>query len=294
MAATLRLLSWNILHGGGAERLPEIILSLLSHKPDVVVLTEFRTTRGSQIRGVLADNGLAHQLSSHGDRDNSNGILLAARHALEPEDAPAPKAHRGRWLPARVPAFDLQILGVHVPDDTNMTAKAAHWQAILAYARRCLDRSAAIVGDFNTGRRLQDAPPPGRASRSGAGEHTGRDWASVHGCEALLGSLLSLGFVDAWRCLHREAREYSWVSHDGQPRRIDTAYLSPALAPALQAAAYSHVERRRRLSDHAPLIVDLALGDAPSVSCPASKAVTASPGLFPHQPAAPGSPCPLT
>lgn len=283
----MRLLSWNILHGGGPERLPEIILSLLSHKPDVIVLTEFRTTRGSQIRAVLADHGLTHQLASHGERDNSNGILLAARHTLEPDDAPAPRNHRGRWLPARIPALDLHLLAVHVPDDTNMTAKAAHWQAILALARRQLRENALIVGDFNTGRRYQDAPLPRRPHESDA-SRLRPDWASVHGCEALLGSLLSLGFVDAWRCLHREAREYSWVSHDGQPRRIDTAYLSPALAPALQTAAYSHVERRRRLSDHSPLIVDLALRDAPSVSCPASKGVTTSPGLFPSQPAAPG------
>jgi exonuclease III len=167
-----------------------------------------------------------------------------------------------------------------------MTAKAAHWQAILSHARQYLDRSVVIVGDFNTGRRYQDARPTGRAGRRGAGADGNSRWASVHGCEALLGSLLSLGFVDAWRCLHREAREYSWVSHDGQPRRIDTAYLSPALAPALQTAAYSHVERRRRLSDHAPLVVDLALARTAPVSSPSS--FNSRPGSFRH-PAAPGT-----
>ena len=59
-----------------------------------------------------------------------NGILLAARHSLAPDHTPAPMNHRGRWLSAHIPTLDLHVLGVHVPDDTNMTAKAAHWQAI--------------------------------------------------------------------------------------------------------------------------------------------------------------------
>jgi hypothetical protein len=38
----MRLLTWNLRHGGGARRMPWITLSLLEHKADVVVLTEFR------------------------------------------------------------------------------------------------------------------------------------------------------------------------------------------------------------------------------------------------------------
>lgn len=285
----MRLLSWNILHGGGSARLPEIILSLLSHEPDLVVLTEFRATRGGQIRAVLADHGLTHQLASHDDRDNSNGILVAARHPLENDHSPAPGSHRGRWLAARIPDLNLHILGVHVPDDTRLTAKAAHWQAILALARQRLHENVLIVGDFNTGRRFQDAPHARTPPRPSNDHHRSGGWASVHGCEALLGTLLSLGFVDAWRRLNPQAREYSWVSHDGQPRRIDTAYLSPALALALQTAAYSHVERCRRLSDHAPLVVDIALDHAPRLSSAPSKGSNTRQGLFKH-PAEPPTP----
>src|ERR1043166_5834879 len=108
----MRILTWNILHGGGPARLPEIILSLVRHKPDLLVLTEFRAPRGSQIRAVLADHGLSPQLAPPDDRNNSNATLTAARHALEPDlhDQPPPNS-RGRWLAARMPAHDLHVLG---------------------------------------------------------------------------------------------------------------------------------------------------------------------------------------
>jgi exonuclease III len=272
----MRILTWNILHGGGPSRLPEIILSLLTHKPDLLVLTEFRTPRGSQIRAVLADHGLTHQLTSHDDRDNSNGILIAARCALEPDphDQPPPRS-RGRWLAAHMPAHDLYVLGVHVPDDTRLTAKAAYWQAIVALGRRRRADPALILGDFNTGRRFQDGPDPG-AQRA-------NPWASIHGCEELLGTLLTLGFVDCWRRLHPSRREYSWASPQGDERRIDAIYVSPPLAPKLQAAVYSQVERTQGLSDHAPLLVDLDLEPRPASTAPALPQVhTRRVGLFGH------------
>jgi hypothetical protein len=60
----MRILAWNILHGGSGRRLPEIVLALLGHRPDVVVLSEFRARLGGQIRGILADHGLSHQAAT--------------------------------------------------------------------------------------------------------------------------------------------------------------------------------------------------------------------------------------
>lgn len=261
----VRVLSWNILHGGGAERLPEIILSLLRHAPDLVVLTEFRVTRGSQIRAVLADHGLVHQLTSHpGGSENRNGALIASRSPLESMPQCGPRNSAGRWLEARLPNLDLHVLAVHVPDDTRLNQKAAYWQAIVAMARRRHGENCLILGDFNTGRRFQDGPAPGPGL------------ASISGCEALLGTLLSLGFVDAWRRLNPQAREYSWVSSEGEARRIDTAYLSPELAALLQTAAYSHVERVRGVSDHAPFLLEVDL----SARLASLEMTTGAPGLF--------------
>jgi exonuclease III len=271
----MRILSWNILHGGGPARLPEIILSLLRHEPDLVVLTEFRTTRGSQIRAALADHGLPHQLTSHPQRnDPCNGMLMASR--LPIEAAPSPPDFAGRWLEARLPALNVHLLGVHVPDDTRPTDKAAYWQAILRLARTRHGENCLILGDFNTGRRYQDGPVAGPRR------------ASITGCEALLGTLLSLGYVDAWRRLNPDAREFSWVSAAGDARRIDTAYLSPALVPLLQTAVYSHFERHSSFSDHAPLLLEL--DDAALKQGGAqAHAPPAPPGLFAPHTAPPGA-----
>jgi exonuclease III len=272
----MRILSWNILHGGGAVRLPEIILSLLRHKPDVVLLTEFRTTRGSQIRAALADHGLPHQLTSHPQRaDPCNGMLMASRLPLEAARAPA--EFGGRWLEARFSALGLHVLGVHVPDDTRPTDKAAYWQAIVRLGRARLSEHCLILGDFNTGRRHQDGPAAG-ARR-----------ASIHGCEALLGTLLSLGYVDGWRHLNAAAREFSWVSAAGDERRIDTAYLSPPLASSLQTAAYSHFERQQSFSDHAPLLLELDDSVLTRGRAAGNLAPSQRPGLFAPDSSPPGA-----
>lgn len=48
--ATVRLLVWNIRHGGG-ERIPRILDTLDRHQPDVVVLTEYRINRRGEAIG---------------------------------------------------------------------------------------------------------------------------------------------------------------------------------------------------------------------------------------------------
>jgi hypothetical protein len=63
--AIVRLLVWNIRHGGG-ERIPRILGVLDEHRPDVVVLTEFRNNRrGEVIREWLANEGFGSAFSPH-------------------------------------------------------------------------------------------------------------------------------------------------------------------------------------------------------------------------------------
>jgi len=234
----VRLITWNILHGGGPKRLPEIILSLLAHKPDVVVLTEFRVTRGSSIRGVLNDHGLEFHLTSR-STSRVNGILIASRVPLLPVlIAGAPE--NGRWLAARLPEQNLTVAGVHVPDDADAPGKRSYWEFLLGAAELWKTTDAVILGDFNTSRRGLDGGPKSQR------------------CTKQLESLLGRGYVDAWRSRNPDKAEYSWFSHDGQGWRIDAAYLSPPLAERLQNAWYSQFEREAGLSDHAPLLVDLS------------------------------------
>jgi exodeoxyribonuclease-3 len=235
----VRLLTWNILHGGGPTRLPEIILALLGHKPDVILLTEFRATRGSQIRAVLADHGLEHQLTSR-SIERVNGLLLASRTPLRGvsvEGAPG----MGRWLGAEAPEYGLLLGGVHVPDDTLGPQKTAFWKFLLQAGALWKTSRAVFFGDFNTSRRGLDGGPRGQR------------------CEPMLRAFVEGGYTDAWRLKHPEAAEFSWFSHEGKGWRIDSAYVSAGLVPVLQTAFYSQVERESGHSDHAPLVVELGL-----------------------------------
>ena len=69
----------------------------------------------------------------------------------------------------------------------------------------------------------------------------------------------SQGWVDSYRYLHPQGRDYSWWSQRGQARaknvgwRIDYQVVSPRLAERLRAAS---IHPEPRFSDHAPYRVD--------------------------------------
>jgi len=69
----------------------------------------------------------------------------------------------------------------------------------------------------------------------------------------------SLGFVDAFRVVNRQAGQYTWWSNRGQAWannvgwRIDYQIVTPALRDAIKGAS---IYKDERFSDHAPLIID--------------------------------------
>jgi len=260
--STVRLLTWNLLHGGSARRMPEIALSILEHAPDIAVLTEFRASIGGQIAGVLADHGLTHQVRSSAPTDR-NGILIASRYRLEPPEqhaldplCPLP----AKWAETLVPDLGLRLAGVHIPDDSRPTERAAYWQFLVEYARLHGSTPCVVVGDFNSGRHRID--------------EAGATFAST----ALLGAFCTLGFTDAYRALHPRGRDHSWVSHEGGGFRLDHAYVSQPLKNQLVGARYSHSERADGVSDHAALVVELST--VPPGAAPESTAARARNRLF--------------
>jgi exonuclease III len=108
---------------------------------------------------------------------------------------------------------------------------------------------ALLVGDTNCGKRGidEEKPSPPKFWR----EH---DW--IVGLE-------QRGWLDAFRCLHGDRREYTWYSHRNNGFRLDYAFGSPHLAPAITAVQHlwgydsDRPNRHDGLSDHAALIVDV-------------------------------------
>ena len=52
----VRLLAWNIQHGGGT-RIPRIVEEIAAYDPDVVVVTEFRAMPGVALCAAMKERG---------------------------------------------------------------------------------------------------------------------------------------------------------------------------------------------------------------------------------------------
>lgn len=241
----MKLLTWNIMHGGGPERLCWIALALLDWAPDVIALTEFRSRRGGGLRAVLADHGWAHQARSDAE-PGENSVLLASRvpivHADRHERL-APE-HRKRLVTAEL-TCGTSITAAHIPDARRsdaraMVDKSTVWHEVLRTAGARKHAPHVVMGDLNTGRHRLDE----------AGE--------TFSCTALLGRLASMGYVDAWRAVHGRARTASWFSHAGAGFRLDHALVSGPAAGRIRSAEYGSAALGSGLSDHAPLLLEVA------------------------------------
>lgn len=237
----MRLVAWNLLAGGG-RRLPGIAAALAAHDPDVIVLSEFRASAGAVLLDALCEFGWTESVLAplHASR---NGVAVVGRVPLVPGAAPALPlpVHRERWVQAHLPEAGLDLAALYLPAMISNIDKPAFWEVLLAEAARRRNTPFLIAGDLNTGLHGID------------------ERGATVACADAFARLLELGYVDAWRAIHGDRREYTWRS----PRRrygmrLDHAFLSPALAPRLADCRYSHAERHERLSDHSLLILDLA------------------------------------
>jgi exodeoxyribonuclease III len=63
-----------------------------------------------------------------------------------------------------------------------------------------LEEPSMIAGDFNTGLPFED------------------EMGNTFACSGAFRRLLETGWIDAWRCRHPDAREYTWFSRAGEKR----------------------------------------------------------------------------
>ena len=233
---TLRLLAWNIRHGGGV-RLPAIGQALARHEADILVISEYRGgDSANRLRAALAGLGYRHQ-TGLAPPPGKNGVLIAARHPFR-EHGAVNSALPEPYRMVRVEAAGLQLCGIYMP---NLLAKVPYWEALIAALAAEAGGAALAIGDFNTCRAYVDEP--------------GAIDATAH----FMDKVEAIGFCDLWRRRYPEGREFSWYSTRGNGFRIDHAFLSPAIAAQAGGVRYSHDERVAGLSDHSPLILDLGV-----------------------------------
>jgi exonuclease III len=246
----MRIVAWNIRAGGGV-RAAAIAAQLARWRADVVALSEFRSTPPSRLLAAALERaGLAHQLSTADPRQpGTNALLVAARWPLRRARLAARPADPRRWLVAAVDAPVPVVVGaMHVPNRAT-GLKYPFLDAVLACARRWRRGPALLVGDTNSGRRGLDEEVPAFNARE----------------EGWMDALDACGWRDAFRHLRPDARVYTWYSPNGRNGfRLDQAFVNRPLLARLKAVDHAWVwadrRRRRALSDHAALLVDLADG----------------------------------
>jgi exonuclease III len=230
----MRILSWNIRHGGG-RRLPVVLDSIARHAPDVVVLCEYRRTTGPALRAALARLGYRFASATE-PSERRNGVLIASRTPVRGARVLSHWVEEPYRMVRAEVAGGLRLVAVYMP---NLLRKVPYWEAVLRAAGRFRGRDTLFVGDFNTTRHFVDEA--GDCCRT----------------SQYMDRIESAGFIDAWRARNPAGREFSWYSYRGNGFRLDHAFCSADLFAKVRDVYYSHDERARGVSDHSAIVMDL-------------------------------------
>jgi exonuclease III len=110
---TMKLLTWNIRHGGGA-RLPRIVEELAAYDADVIALTEYRTGPGKELRRALLERGWPN-VETTDPPESENGIAVFSRTSLlRTRVCPVAPEHRVRWLDIDLPEYGFGVCVLHI------------------------------------------------------------------------------------------------------------------------------------------------------------------------------------
>lgn len=237
----LRILSWNILHGGGT-RCEKILSAIEEHDPDIVTLQEFR--HGSS-KPVLLDGlksfGLDTLYTPDTANARENSLMIATRLPMQAESFPdsATPAKAVKATLEVSATVELNLISVHFP---QKKAQIPLFNALLELPSSWLDECSLLIGDFNCGIPLVDS-------------QTKTFYATQ-----MFQQLLSDGWHDAWRERNPDAREFTWVStRKSNGFRYDHALVSEVLNSSILDVRYDHSVRENKYSDHSLMLIDIDL-----------------------------------
>ncbi len=244
----MRILFWNIMHGGGS-RAGRIVEQILEWNPDIVTLAEFRGTAPSKsIAKSLYDEGFEHQLTTvNPDEPTWNALFLASRYELAAicvSSAPEPDLY---WLLAQVRSEQSFHIGVvHAPWSIYL-GRLEYYAALVQVTERWQLGPGVIIGDMNTG----------------IDGHDNETENSEEYDETVISPLAAAGWHDPFRVLHPDVCAPTWYSPYGNGYRLDQTFVNDELEKSVAACEYDWGASSEDgdLSDHAALLLDLALAD---------------------------------
>ncbi|WP_381793051.1 hypothetical protein [Streptomyces niveus] len=245
---TLDVLTFN-LNNPGRERAERQLAYLMGRPEEVLVLTETVDSTGCALlasRFRAEGYEVVFPRPGRGER----GVMIVSRLAIRPgRDVAEYLPHRAVSVVVDTLEGPLEVVGLYVPSRDATATKKARKEKFL---EDCLiglpggkAGSQVVTGDFNI---LEPNHVP-RYKFFQAFEYDFYNW------------LGKVGYVDAYRELHPDSEEYSWVGRTGDGYRYEHAHVSADLRRKLLRCLYVHTPRtgEDRLTDHSALTLSLAL-----------------------------------
>ena len=236
----IKLLTWNILQGGG-KRAVGIADELEAINPDIVTLHEFRNGKSAPIiLDALNKLGLDHQQLAQSSAAK-NTVMVAARVPFDThewaDDLDPTLCVHAQFQLSESSLDTLDIFAGHLPQkraqvpylDTLGKLSASEFEAAL------------IIGDLNCGIPFEDSET--------------KSFVNTH----MFQNLLRNGWADSWRTRNPDAREYSWISSRGNGYRYDHCLATEKADKLINKIGYLHNVREERLSDHSAMLIELKL-----------------------------------
>lgn len=249
---TLRLLSYNIRHGG-VGRVEAIAAVIRGCAPDVVVLQE--ATHPDVVRALAGETGLPEHESHRG---RSLGFM--SRVPIAKAVWRRPLLSRHAFLELTPADHDVHIVGVH------LSAVHAAWTerrrlielaSLLRTVRARQPGFHVLIGDFNTlapGEPLDIRRLPPRLRPLVWLSGGSIRWKTI-------AAVLAAGYADVWRRLHADGEGWTFPTWDPHLR------LDYVFAPGPDAGRVTRCEvvtatGVAAASDHLPLLAELASAPA--------------------------------
>lgn len=251
----MKLISWNcnglrsVISKGVLEEL------VADEKPDVLLLQETRVQVEPPGLGFLASY---ERVFNAAVRPGYSGTAVFSRPPIEGSREGRGRSRQdpeGRTLTVDLPGLTvISAYGTNPRRDlSRLPERVAHDAALTQHLRaRNRERSVILGGDLNCAPTANDLARPG--------PNKGKSGCTVEERSAFEAHLAA-GYVDGYRYLHPEGRDWTWWSNVPGARerdvgwRIDHWLVSRRLRPRLRRAwALRHVTG----SDHCPIGLELS------------------------------------
>lgn len=244
----LILLNWNIRNPSYARAVKQVE-TILSYSPEVIILTEVRTGKGSDyIRDRLSAYNYDCFFTAHGSDYGAFVATSIPGFALNPEHVGF-LPHRAISIMGNNDSGEINILGIYVPSrgpKANKNAYKKKFQSKLSFAlpRLLKGDNTIVAGDLNVLERSHMPHYP----VFGEWEYKFYD------------AFIESGLADAFKTASPNSSDYSWFGRNGDAYRFDHAFISQSLVKNLMECRYIHEPRIAGLSDHSMMLLRLRRG----------------------------------